>query len=620
MRLTKEGIPVILGDLIPLIRRGESPALLRVLNTILVCTRALNLGTDANLDPITAPPKVDISDISKYASSFWKELGYRSNKTVPKSVRWKKFHLTTKVGPNSENDNALFRALCDLSSLPPELETSIRNLGGPKLSEVMDILKDGINRFHALSDVIPFWGKGEIRKLSAIKDKEVKVRVIAIGDYWSQTALYPLHSYLYSVLKKIPQDCTFGQHKAPEKLGKQDFYSSIDLSNATDRFPLSLIASVLEANLPKDYVNDWKNIMVGYPFSYKSSSVNYSVGNPMGFYSSWASFAVAHHYVVYYCCRKLNLSWRHAPYCLLGDDIVICHKGLADLYKETIKSLGVDYSKEKTYESPHFFEFAKRLFWKGEEISPFPFSGLSEVSRKYYLLTQHFIEAEIKGWVAPCGVPTMVESYLEMVLKISSQFKRKLVKLSTIYEHVQRIVRGSPDAGALLSKAFRIMGHPHTVSSFVAHNVLENIAVDLFAESNPSTNWDKWVEKGKITLNSLETKIRIQGVLEYPDDSDSVTRFIDNLPTVGVVNNITWDFKDLAKQAEGYSNSTNGTWPLLLKASAYPLSCDILSQRSSFLIARTASKIVKYLEDRAEVLHFYPPEELLRESPTQQIG
>jgi hypothetical protein len=33
-----------------------------------------------------------------------------------------------------------------------------------------------------------------IRKLTGIEDKEGKTRVIAIGDYWSQTALKPLHS------------------------------------------------------------------------------------------------------------------------------------------------------------------------------------------------------------------------------------------------------------------------------------------------------------------------------------------------------------------------------------------------------------------------------------------
>jgi len=43
-----------------------------------------------------------------------------------------------------------------------------------------------------------------VRKLSYFADKETKMRVIAVGDYYSQTALRPLHSYLFRALKKIP--------------------------------------------------------------------------------------------------------------------------------------------------------------------------------------------------------------------------------------------------------------------------------------------------------------------------------------------------------------------------------------------------------------------------------
>lgn len=49
--------------------------------------------------------------------------------------------------------------------------------------------------------------------------------------------------------------------------------------------------------------------MVGYPFKAPDGSeVRYSVGNPMGAYSSWNSFALAHHFVVYWCCRDLGIS------------------------------------------------------------------------------------------------------------------------------------------------------------------------------------------------------------------------------------------------------------------------------------------------------------------------
>jgi len=616
VKTTKDGIPLILGDLIPIIRKGPTPGLLQLINTILFCTRALNLGKDIDYSPITSPAKQEPRDITEFIPHFWKELGYKPLSTIPRSLRWKKFHLTTKVGPNSDNDNALYRSLHDLSSLPSKLEASIRVLGGPKFGAILDTLYNGVVLFKKFSWVVPFGKYGDkIRKLSAIRDKELKVRVIAIGDYMSQTVLYPLHEYLFRVLKKIPQDCTFGQDNGPGKLKNREYYCSVDLSNATDRFPISLISSVLLGILPPDYVNSWKDIMIGYPFDTPKGKVSYSVGNPMGFYSSWASFTVAHHYVMFYCCKKLKIDWKTANYIILGDDVVIGDPTLAEYYKQVILDLGVEFSAPKSYTSKHFFEFAKRIFWKGSEISPFPISGLEEVSKKYYLLTQFFIEVEKKGWVSSCGVPAMVESYYEMVLGLPSKFRNKLVKLSSVYECVQRIVRGSTEAGALLSKAFRLLGHQLTVSDFVARNVLENIAVELFADSNPVNHWKEWQESGKISLYHLEQRLLIIAFDHYQRGFSQAQEFIKAMPTTNVVSNIHQAFLDLSKEAQGYSNSPGGQWPLLLKATAFPVSKDILVHRSSFLISRTASKIAKSLENRAEILNFYPPEELLRTSP-----
>lgn len=176
------------------------------------------------------------------------------------------------------------------------------------------------------------------RKISYFPDKEDKVRVIAQGDYFSQTCLRPLHSYLYNCLRKIPQDCTFDQGSFKTRKAGSDIYYSVDLSAATDRFPISVISHVLKGLLPSWYVSLWESIKVGYPFNYRAPNsgvddmISYSVGNPMGFYSSWASFAIAHHFLVYDVCCKLGVEWTTLQYALLGDDIVIAHKEVAELY------------------------------------------------------------------------------------------------------------------------------------------------------------------------------------------------------------------------------------------------------------------------------------------------
>jgi hypothetical protein len=50
------------------------------------------------------------------------------------------------------------------------------------------------------------------RRLSVVKDPECKMRIIAIFDYISQSALQPLHDDIFEILKNIPEDRTFTQN------------------------------------------------------------------------------------------------------------------------------------------------------------------------------------------------------------------------------------------------------------------------------------------------------------------------------------------------------------------------------------------------------------------------
>jgi len=128
--------------------------------------------------------------------------------------------------------------------------------------------------------------------------------------------------------------------------------------------------------------------MISHPFSLSGKMISYGTGNPMGAYSSFASFAIAHHYILFFICKEKGISFRKCPYFLLGDDILIMDKEVATRYKEIIKILGVDFSPLKTYDSSNFSEFTKRIFYKGSEVSPFPISSLKESSKYYYTLTQ----------------------------------------------------------------------------------------------------------------------------------------------------------------------------------------------------------------------------------------
>jgi len=148
-----------------------------------------------------------------------------------------------------------------------------------------------------------------------------------------------------------------------------------------------------------EYASSWKYLMVGVPFwvPCRKTQVSYAAGNPMGAYSSWSSFALTHHYLLYVVCRRLNLGWRDADYVLLGDDIVINNNKIAEEYKKILLELGVEISVGKTHKSQYFYEFAKRVHFNHNDITPFPFNALWENRKRPMGLIADLIDIDNKG-------------------------------------------------------------------------------------------------------------------------------------------------------------------------------------------------------------------------------
>ena len=93
------------------------------------------------------------------------------------------------------------------------------------------------------------------RRLSYLSEKEGKTRVVGILDWYFQLCLKPLHTYLANTLKKMPQDCTFDQSDFYKRLKNSRIYYSVDLTAATDRFPIAFIEMLLKVQLPLFYVD-----------------------------------------------------------------------------------------------------------------------------------------------------------------------------------------------------------------------------------------------------------------------------------------------------------------------------------------------------------------------------
>lgn len=269
-------------------------------------------------------------------------------------------------------------------------------------------------------------------KLSIVKDPELKNRVIAMLDYYSQVFLKPIHNHLFKCLRKLPCDRTFTQ--APEfgvplKKGNHKLWS-LDLSAATDRFPIKLQEKLIRTIFNYDISSNWVNILINRDFAYtgpllsdggyETSYYRYSVGQPMGAYSSWAAFTLSHHLVVCWCAYLEGYPiGSFSNYILLGDDIVINHNKVAQRYIKVMTKLGVEISLNKTHVSYDTYEFAKRWISRGKEITGLPIGGI------------------IRNYESPKAVLTIIYDYMVKLkigipcLDIVAKFYDGIVKNNT---------------------------------------------------------------------------------------------------------------------------------------------------------------------------------------------
>lgn len=263
-------------------------------------------------------------------------------------------------------------------------------------------------------------------KLSFKIEPAGKIRVFAMVDCFTQWLLAPLHEALFKSLRALPSDATFDQTKAVNdfnsKLLKADIKKvySFDLSAATDRLPVDVQACILSYVTNIDGLGEaWKALLVDrwYTINHPSfdshsnsarrlgidlnaipshvkierkltydkrnvdfvTAVKYKTGQPMGALSSWAMLALTHHVMVQIAANRAGLpKGTFHLYLVLGDDLVIAHEQVAKEYLKLAKEWDVDINLSKSVLSRNgSFEFAKRFFYKGNDVTGISFKEMS---------------------------------------------------------------------------------------------------------------------------------------------------------------------------------------------------------------------------------------------------
>jgi len=411
LSVTKDGFPKCIISIKDLIDSGH-PESLRFVLTCLGISRSFTFKGNEDLTSITQEPLgklkvIDQNFVEIFVKDFCGNFDAIGNRPSPFIS-----YLSMKAGPMI--GPAILSAHVAASQFTGVNLWGLAGIGGDKFMSWVKELKSGtklnLPHFlrkvsHKISDPSSFrWGN---RKFIRIDDPEAKVRIVGCYDYISQLALTPYSEWAFESLRNnFPKDRTFTQDPVITDKCETESYHSLDLSAATDRFPITLQVQMLAEIAGPGFANYWKNLMVAEPFQHfavrkdgkgtELVNIKYLTGQPMGARSSWATFTLAHHMVVQYAAYQNEL-YPFKDYILLGDDVVIYNDKVAQSYTTLIRLLGVEISNQKSHVSKDTYEFAKRWFKSGIEISPVPISGFVSNWANPKLLYSQLLELIYKG-------------------------------------------------------------------------------------------------------------------------------------------------------------------------------------------------------------------------------
>jgi len=476
-----------------------------------------------------------------------------------------------------------------LDALPPFRETSLPDWKGLHVATTMGPI--GPSMFHAAS-LIDVWlkhfGKSEVinafgltdsllrymakysgafckawaaahptkqtnllRRLATVPDVDGKTRVIGILDYWSQGILKGLHDELMSIIEALQgPDVTYGQDIRP--FGPEtELYHSIDLTAATDRFPSVVTRDLLEAMYGSTLADAWYELMVKVPFQFEGKEYKYSTGQPMGAFSSWVAFSLTHHVIVQWAAMRVGLQLPFRHYRLLGDDIVIRSNAVAAEYSRILSRLGVEVSPSKTLVSANSFEFAKRFFYNGQEVTGYPLSGLINVLSRYTEVVNVLHEANRRGYPLPWTLNRRAISHLYRYLRDTRQgiwkkysfrfierLNRKILTLAWLFTKGHDAV--------LLRTVLGLWKIPTTCN--ISDNFLRILAIECFAQIKANQILDGVRSQVRRINTYLQDKIMKIASLSQADIEPMDVPLIK-----GLITNVTdmqgqmEDFRELSK-------------------------------------------------------------------------
>jgi len=211
-----------------------------------------------------------------------------------------------------------------------------------------------------------------------LQEPGYKLRSIASPFRIHQIALNPLGKTVYSIVRKLPWDCTFNQDRAlphiQDALARGQTVHSVDLTSATDYFPLEVQSLVLSSIFGSES-RDVKLFEYLSRCSWRSKigPVSWKRGQPLGLYPSFGVFTMTHGLLL----ASLAGNY-HDQFFVVGDDVVILDDHLFANYIQMLQALGCPWSEDKSISSSAVSEFAGKVVTSTEVFPMYKWREMSD--------------------------------------------------------------------------------------------------------------------------------------------------------------------------------------------------------------------------------------------------
>lgn len=273
--------------------------------------------------------------------------------------------------------------------------------------------------------------------------------------------------------------------------------------------------------------------------------------------------------------------------------------------------LGIEFSKAKTHKSKDFYEFAKRIFYQGIEVSPFPYSALKECSKSYELLYTLIWSLRNKGtWLPKVDIMSTGFEFFRIVKSWRRPYIHKNIEPKAwLLLGILDIVSGLRHADDFLNEIIRIRNYRLPIlSEEVCKNILGNCIVQAFADSNVAKALDF---KSTITpLCGVMTDISKAFFLyqmKYVMTNPGTVAFAMPLKTpLGYARiAVEREYRELLQEITALDR-TGEDWSYKLRVFALPRSDKSLLERGDYLLSKAAKSFGSLVDEQLMILQQFP--------------